>query len=586
MKKSRYQFIFLLAITWAGCTTKTQVDNAANSGKMFSDFENIFLDAYWKHYPSASILIGYGKYYDNLVIPDSSAILNNISFSNQWLDSLNKMDYNYLSNNDKISFKIIQNQLESDSWYQSVFKQYEWDASIYNLSGECYYIINQPYALLDERLKTLTKHLQNAEVYFQSAFKILHQPTREHIELAILQNQGGLSVFGTTLTDSIKTSHLNESEKIALNQNVLKAVGAIKNYINSLKNLLSDKKYVFRSFRIGKELFAKKFNYDLAVNLTPEELYNKAIADKKNYYSKMYHLADSLWFKYCKNQNKPTDTLTIIQSVIDKISLQHSEPEHFFDTLTTQVYQLKKFIITKNLFDFDTIYPIKVRIMPAYARGVSVASADFSPPYQTNGETYYNIDDLTEYSKEKAASVLREYNNYSSQLLSIHEAIPGHCLQGIYNNKAHDKLRSVFTNGAMIEGWAVYVESMLLENGWGNYSPEIELMHDKLKLRELANVIIDYDIQCLNKPKEYIMQLLVKECFQTNAQAEEKYHRATVSQVQLCSYYAGSSSIQSLRDEYEAKMGDAYSLKDFHEKFLTFGSAPIKFIRELMLKKC
>ena len=222
--------------------------------------------------------------------------------------------------------------------------------------------------------------------------------------------------------------------------------------------------------------------------------------------------------------------------------------------------------------------------MPPYARGFSIASAEFTPPYQKSGTTYYNIDDLTLYSPEKAEGVLKEYNNYSSQLLSIHEAVPGHCVQGIYNNKkSPDVVRAVFQNGAMIEGWAVYAESMMLEQGWGGGAPEFELVHDKLKLRELANVMIDYELQCLNKPKEDLIHLMVDECFQTAAQAGEKYHRATVSQVQLCSYYSGSTAIQALREDYKKKMGDKYSIKDFHEKFLSYGSSPVKYIRERML---
>jgi uncharacterized protein (DUF885 family) len=112
----------------------------------------------------------------------------------------------------------------------------------------------------------------------------------------------------------------------------------------------------------------------------------------------------------------------------------------------------------------------------------------------------------------------------------------------------------------------------------------MELTHGKMKLRELANVIIDYDLHCLNKSKESIMNLMVRECFQTAAQAEEKYHRATVSQVQLCSYYTGHLAIEALRDEYQKKMGTQYNLKDFHERFLSFGSSPIKYIRERMLE--
>ena len=567
-----------------GCNSNNQT--AADTDKLFADFENVFLDAYWKQYPSGSIYAGYGKYYDKLVIPNKAAFDGTIAFSKLWIDSLSKLNYGQLSDNNKISFNIIKNQLESDSWYTAVFKIQEWDASIYNISGTSDYIINQPYAPLDERLKILTRFLAHTGEYFAAAISNLHQPTLEHVKLSILQNQGGLDVFGAALSDSIKTSHLTTAEKDSLQQNISKTTAAISKFVNDLKTIVADKNYVFRSFRIGKELFTQKFKYDLATDLTPEQVYEKAVADKQFYHHKMFVTADSLWPKYYATQSKPKDSLELVQLILNKIQLNHAKPADFFDSISSQVYQLKKFIVTKKLFDFDTtLTPIKVRYMPVYARGVSSASADFLPPYQKQGATYYNIDDLTLYPPEKAESALREDNYDASQILSIHEAIPGHCLQGIYNNKkSPDVLRSVFQNGAMVEGWAVYTEGMMIENGWGDHTPEIELALGTWRLRELANVIIDYDNQCLNKSKEDIVHFLITECFQTAAQVEEKYHRMTVSQVQLCSYYAGATAIQTLRDDYQKKMGDNYSLKDFHEKFLSFGSSPVKYIRERMLQ--
>jgi uncharacterized protein (DUF885 family) len=586
MKKILYPFIIALAVVSVSCNSNKQPAASDQADKVFSKFEDTFLDAYWKQYPSGSIFAGYGKYYDKLVIPDNASFAGNIAFSKQWLDSMNRLDFSALDNNNKISFNIIKNQLESDTWYTSVFKSQEWNATNYNIAGDCDYIINQPYAPLDERLKILSKHLEHADEYYKAALVTLSNPTKEHLELSIKQNLGGLSLFGASLTDSIKASHLTDAEKEALQQNISKTTKAINDFVTALKAIDADKKHVFRDFRIGKELFTQKFKYDLATDFTPGQVYEKAKADKQMYHQKMIAIANSLWTKYYSTQSKPKDSLQVVQMVLDKIQLQHATPKNFFDSLTSQVNQLKAFIVKKGLFDFDTAStPIKVRIMPEYERGFSVASAEFTPPYQKSGTTYYNIDDLTLYPAEKAEGVLREYNNYSSQLLSIHEAVPGHCVQGIYNNKkSPDVVRSVFQNGAMIEGWAVYAESMMLENGWGNNSPEMELVHDKLKLRELANVIIDYELQCLNASKESLVHLMVDECFQTNAQAEEKYHRATVSQVQLCSYYTGSTAIQSLREDYKKKMGDKYSLKDFHEKFLSYGSSPVKYIRERMMQ--
>lgn len=577
--------LVLLAITVVSCNSSKK-ENKDDIDKTFASFETKFLDAYWKQYPSGSIAQGYGKYYDKLVVPNAAAFTDNVSFSKKWLADLEALDYDQLSDNNKISSNIIKNQLESDIWYTDVFKQQEWDASMYNISGSCDYIINQPYAKLDERLKILTKYLDNSDGYYKAALANLKQLTKEHLEMAISQNKGGLEVFGKSLTDSIAASHLSSAEKDALQKNIAKATIAMNTYVSSLQKIDDDKNFKFKDYQIGKKLFAEKFKYDLATDFTPEQIYAKAVADKKMWHDKMYVTASKVWTKYYPTQTKPKDSLEVIRMVLSKMQDNHPTPANFYQSLTSQVTQLKKFIIEKDLFDFDTTStPIKVRYMPEYARGFALASAEFIPPYQKKGTTYYNIDDLTKYPPAKAESALRETNFYASQILSIHEAVPGHCVQGIYNNKkSPDVLRSVFQNGAMIEGWAVYCEGMMVEEGWGNHEPEIELALGVWKLRELANVIIDYDIQVLNKPKEAIIKLLSKDCFQTDQQVQEKYHRATVSQVQLCSYYSGSTVIQQLREEYKKKMGSKYSLKDFHEKFLSFGSSPVKFIREQMLK--
>jgi uncharacterized protein (DUF885 family) len=125
---------------------------------------------------------------------------------------------------------------------------------------------------------------------------------------------------------------------------------------------------------------------------------------------------------------------------------------------------------------------------------------------------------------------------------------------------------------------------MMLENGWGNNEPELWLMFYKWSLRECTNVIVDYGLHCLNFSKEDIVNLLVNEAFQEPAQVEEKYKRARLSQVQLCSYFNGATDILALRDAYKEKKGSNFSLKDFHERFLSYGSAPVKYIRELMLQ--
>ena len=577
--------LFAIIVFAFSCTNqKEPAAAAANTDSSFASFENRFIDAYWKQNPSYAIYSGYGKYYDELKIPDSAAFAGDTRFAKNYLDSLKAFQFDQLSPNNKIDYRILENQLNSSIWYTDTFKIQEWDPSGYNLGGECYEIINKNYAPLTERLKTLSNHLQHAGDYYVAALKIIHQPTREHTELAALQNEGSLDVFGKSLTDSINAASLSAAEKDTLQQRITRTTSAIKNYVSELKKILADKNYSFRSYRIGDTLFNQKFHYDIVTDYSAKEIFDKAVAAKKTYHTEMFRISNELWPEYFPNQNKPADTLQLIKMMIDKIALNHVSPEHLVDTITRQVHNMERFIIEKNLFAYDTTSPLKVRIMPAYMSGATVASASMTGPYDKKGVAYYNISDLTKIPKEKAESQLREYNNYTLQILSMHEAMPGHCMQGVYSNKSASMVKAIFGNGAMIEGWAVYIQRMMLENGWANNSPEMWLMFYKWSLRECCNVIVDYGIHCQNYSREDVVNLLKYEAFQEDAQIEEKYHRATISQVQLCSYFTGNTEILALKDAFKKKQGNAFSLKDFHEKFLSYGSAPVKYISELMLQ--
>ena len=137
----------------------------------------------------------------------------------------------------------------------------------------------------------------------------------------------------------------------------------------------------------------------------------------------------------------------------------------------------------------------------------------------------------------------------------------------------------------MIEGWAVYAERMMLENGYGNDEPEIWLLYYKWHLRSVCNTILDYSVHVLNMSEEDAKRLLIEGDFQQEAEAEGKWRRVKLTQVQLCSYFTGFTEIYSLRTELQEKQGKTIDLKKFHEQFLSYGSAPVKYIRELMINQ-
>ncbi|MEB0249470.1 DUF885 domain-containing protein, partial [Mucilaginibacter sp. 5B2] len=352
-----------------------------------------------------------------------------------------------------------------------------------------------------------------------------------------------------------------------------------KEYAAWLKALKNDKP---RSFRLGKQFYETKFKYEIQAEGTAQQTYNSAVERKKFLHKEMAKLSRTLWPKYFGTQPIPKDSLEFIAKVIDTLSAKHVAPGDFQLAIEKEIPKLTAFIRSKDIVTLDPTKPLVVRKEPAYMAGVAGASISAPGPYDKNGNTYYNVGSLAGWSKEKSESYLREYNDYILQILCIHEAIPGHYTQLVYANKAPSMIKSIFGNGAMVEGWAVFSEQEMIDAGFGDSAPEMRLMWYKWHLRSVCNTILDYSVHSSNMAKEDAIKMLTKEAFQQQAEAEGKWKRVSVSSIQLTSYYTGYKEINALHEEWKKKKADKYKLKEFNEKFLSYGSAPVKYIKEAM----
>ena len=243
----------------------------------------------------------------------------------------------------------------------------------------------------------------------------------------------------------------------------------------------------------------------------------------------------------------------------------------------------------KGINDHHLVYmdpkkPLVVRKTPDYMEGGGTGASINAPgPYDKYANTFYNVSPPTHLSDADAESFLREYNYYTLQILSIHEALPGHYVQLMHANMQPSIIKNVFGNTAMVEGWAVYGERMMIENGYGDNAPEMQLMYYKWNLRETLNTILDYSVHCLNMSEGDVMNLLMKEGFQEKTEATNKWKRVRQTQVQLDAYFTGSTEVLALREDYKKSLGDKYNLYDFNNKFLSYGSVPVKYISQMMM---
>ncbi|MEE8583624.1 MAG: DUF885 domain-containing protein, partial [Acidobacteriota bacterium] len=248
-----------------------------------------------------------------------------------------------------------------------------------------------------------------------------------------------------------------------------------------------------------------------------------------------------------------------------------------------QLQQATDFVRQKDLVTVPDD-PIEVILMPEFQRGVSIAFCDSPGPLDVGQKTFYAVSPIPDnWTDQQVQSFLREYNTFSMQDLTIHEAMPGHYLQLALSNRYPSTLRALLASGPFIEGWAVYAEQMMVEQGYLEGDPRMKLINLKWLLRAVTNAMMDEAIHCGDMSRDEAMRLMIEGGFQEEREAALKLVRAQLTSAQLSTYFVGYQELVDLRREVEQAWGGRFSLRRYHDQLLSYGSPPVQFVRALML---
>jgi uncharacterized protein (DUF885 family) len=413
----------------------------------------------------------------------------------------------------------------------------------------------------------------------------LKEPSEINTNTAIRQNKGTIDLIKNELskvleeTPDLKDSLIAESERVT---------SALEDYQKFLENDLLPRSK--GDFRLGKELYEKELKYTLQSDLSSDEIVKRAEEEFTRVRKRMYDIAQSLHDKLFpthkhKESGEQLESV-IIKEVLDEIAKDHPQKDELLAVCRQIMKDLVDFVREKDLVDLSGINPLEVDWEPEFSRGVAIGGLDASGPLDKNQKSFYRISPIPEdWTKEEVESYLREYNNYMLRDLSIHEAMPGHYVQGFYANQYPSLVSSIFGNGPFIEGWAVYSERMMVNAGYMNFDPRFELQQLKMYLRAVINAILDAKIHAGDMTKEEAIKLMTEGGFQEISEAEGKWVRALLTSTQLSTYFVGIQEILDLEKDYKEKMGDNFSQKEFNQKLLSHGAPPVRFLRETILEK-
>ncbi|MGH8443309.1 MAG: DUF885 domain-containing protein [Nevskiaceae bacterium] len=553
----------------------------------FRAYEEKFVRDLTEFYPEFAIQNGEYRHARVVTIPDAAWQARELAFLDEQAAALARFDPARLDPLLRADHVQIDNSLRGSRWRAETLRAWEWNPaqSDYNPANVLDLILSTEFAPLDERLRIALARIEQIPAFYAAVHTNIRRPTREHTQLAIQQHSGALGLLGGDLEKKVAASGLSAGEKERFAGALSAARKATEGFIAWLTELEPSLTPDYgRDFRLGRALYEQKYVYDIQSGFTIEQLFERAKVAKEDLHKDMEGRARTLWPKYFGKKKPPADRLALIGQVVAKVSERHSKPEKFVDDVRAQIPALEKFVREQNLLDQDPSKALIVRETPPFSptRGVAIASIDAPGPFNPGAPTYYNVNPMSDFSPERAESFLREYNDFMLQILNIHEAVPGHYTQLLHSNRSPSLVKSLLGNGPMVEGWAVYAQRMMLESGWGNDSPELWLMLDKFDLRTVCNTLLDYSVHVLGMSEEDALKLLTQEAFQTETEARGKWRRVQLSQVQLTSYFAGYAEIYEFREQQKKTLGPRFNLTEFHNRFLSYGSVPVKTIKELM----
>jgi uncharacterized protein (DUF885 family) len=278
----------------------------------------------------------------------------------------------------------------------------------------------------------------------------------------------------------------------------------------------------------------------------------------------------------------------VIGEVLAKIADRHSTRESYLDDARKDLDEARGFVQEKRLLTLPSRANLQVIPTPEFMRGsYPVGGFNAAPALEPQLGAFYWVTPIpASWPNERVDSKLREYNFYKLKLLTIHEAMPGHYVQMEIANdvqpKARRLLRSVYGNGAYIEGWGQYSTQMMLDEGFLNRPPELALTFAKEELRVLGNAILDVRLQMLGMTDQEALDLMEKQTFQEVEEATAKLQRAKLTSAQLPMYYVGWRAWIQARDAYKQAKGSAFTLSDFNDRALREGAVPIPVLSSLL----
>jgi uncharacterized protein (DUF885 family) len=526
-----------------------------------------------------------------------------------------------LSAAERIDRALLLEEIEQLRFTDEVLRDEAWDPLhvVYLLGSGLFTLLAREYAPWPQRGEAFLRRVEALPRVLEDALAALtglpdRPVSRLHLDTALDQLPGIGDLIDEGMAEARRRAGSGEAPGLpeALEVARARAQGALDAFRHALDTQVRGR--ASGEGRLGADLFARKLRFALSSDLAPEALRERAWRDHRAVRAEMLRLARELWPAWIAGEPLPEvvpgdaeGEERLVRRVLDAIATVHRAPDELIEWCRAEVARIEDFCRERGLITLAD-EPLKVVWTPRFMRAYGRAFLDSPGPLDRGQSSHFFITPPDEaLGPEATESYLREDNDRMLRLMCIHEGVPGHYLQLAASNHSPSLVRTIFSNGMFAEGWAVYVEQVMLDEGYGVDDPALLLTHWKFYLRAITNAILDVETHANGMTEADAIDLMVRQGFQESDEARAKWLRARLTSTQLSTYYVGCVEMYDLELEARRRAAVAaggsaadvpapalarviqptpgFDLRAHLESVIGHGSPPIRWIRRILQER-
>jgi uncharacterized protein (DUF885 family) len=545
----------------------------ADQASAFSNFVDGYYEAFFAWSPSGGTAVGLHEYDNKLEDWSTDAFSKRIETVKGFQKKLEKLRQGKLTADEVIDAEILDGQMRAELLDLETLHNWRKNPTNYIMvaAGAVDSLMKRDFAPAAERLRSVVARLKATPALFEAMRANVENPPLEFTDLAIRVGQGSVGFYKDTVhgwaneVASKDPALLKEFDdaNVAVIESLEKTVDWLK------KDLLPRSK---GSFAIGADNFAKQLLYEEQVDIPLDKLLAIGEANLKRDQEAFAATA------------KKIDAAKTAAEVMKALSDDHPTAEDLIPSTKRTIEKCRQFLIDKHIVTVPSEVRPTVLETPPFARNGGFASMDTPGPFETKATEafYYVTPPEKDWDAKHVEEHLRLFNKPVTQIITIHEAYPGHYIQFLYAKQFPTKTRKLSACGTNVEGWAHYGEQMAVEEGYGNGDLKIRLAQLSEALLRDCRYVVGIKLHTQGMTVEQGARFFEKEGYQEPATAYEEARRGAYNPTYLY-YTLGKLQIYKLRDDYRKAKGKDFKLETFHNEFVKQGGIPIKLIRRILL---